>query len=183
MDKVVYILGAGFSAPLGLPVMGNFLVKSKDMFADKPAEHKSFQKVFKTIDQMSECKNYFKADLFNIEEILSILEMKEGLRNGGAARSFIDYVSDVIKSCTPPMPPPPQLSAVVPGWFHSILTGDWRPYGAFVASLFNLCFESTNDSFKFTEAPKRHPPRSAAASRCCDRLPRGAIGRRAARCY
>lgn len=25
MEKVAYILGAGFSAPLGLPVMSNFL--------------------------------------------------------------------------------------------------------------------------------------------------------------
>lgn len=35
MDKVVYLLGAGFSAPIGLPVMGNFLEKSKDQhYAD-----------------------------------------------------------------------------------------------------------------------------------------------------
>ena len=29
MEKVVYLLGAGFSAPLGIPVMGNFLTRSK----------------------------------------------------------------------------------------------------------------------------------------------------------
>jgi len=34
MDKVVYFLGAGFSAPLGLPVTSNFIVKSKDMYAE-----------------------------------------------------------------------------------------------------------------------------------------------------
>jgi hypothetical protein len=32
VDRVVYLLGAGFSAPLGLPVMSNFLMKSKDLF-------------------------------------------------------------------------------------------------------------------------------------------------------
>ncbi|WP_175406349.1 hypothetical protein [Bacillus sp. FJAT-27264] len=29
MEKVVYILGAGFSAPLGIPVMSNFIMKAK----------------------------------------------------------------------------------------------------------------------------------------------------------
>jgi hypothetical protein len=33
IEKVTYILGAGFSAPLGLPVMGDFLLKSKDTLA------------------------------------------------------------------------------------------------------------------------------------------------------
>ena len=32
MDNIVYFLGAGFSAPLGVPTMRNFIVKSKDMF-------------------------------------------------------------------------------------------------------------------------------------------------------
>ena len=35
-DRGVYIVGAGFSAPLGLPVMSNFLMKSKDMYPLDP---------------------------------------------------------------------------------------------------------------------------------------------------
>jgi hypothetical protein len=31
VEKVVYLLGAGFSAPLGLPVMSNFLIKAKQV--------------------------------------------------------------------------------------------------------------------------------------------------------
>jgi len=46
-DHVVYILGAGFSAPLGLPVMANFLEISKDMFASDPETYRDFAKVFK----------------------------------------------------------------------------------------------------------------------------------------
>ena len=34
-ENVVYILGAGFSAQFGLPLMNNFLEKSKDMYAIK----------------------------------------------------------------------------------------------------------------------------------------------------
>ena len=66
-------LGAGFSAPLGLPVMSNFLVKSKDMYFGDPVTYRQFDTVFKTIEELSIIKNYFKADLFNIEEILSIV--------------------------------------------------------------------------------------------------------------
>jgi len=36
LEKVVYLLGAGFSAPLGLPVMSNFLEKSKDIYFADP---------------------------------------------------------------------------------------------------------------------------------------------------
>ena len=42
MERVVYLLGAGFSAPLGLPVMSNFLEKSKYMYFEESEneEHK-----------------------------------------------------------------------------------------------------------------------------------------------
>ena len=49
IDKVVYVLGAGFSAPLGIPVMSNFLVKSKDMYFASPERFSHFQKVFDRI--------------------------------------------------------------------------------------------------------------------------------------
>ena len=75
MERVVYLLGAGFSAPLGLPVMSNFLMKSKDMYSEDPDRYSHFKKVFDRIREMSVCKNYYKADLFNIEEVLSILEI------------------------------------------------------------------------------------------------------------
>ena len=32
MEKITYVLGAGFSAPLGIPVMRDFLTKSKDLY-------------------------------------------------------------------------------------------------------------------------------------------------------
>lgn len=35
VENVVYILGAGFPAQFGLPIMSNFLEKSKDMYALK----------------------------------------------------------------------------------------------------------------------------------------------------
>ncbi len=76
MENVVYLLGAGFSAPLGLPLMGNFLVKAKDMYWQHPDQFRHFSKVLDTIQKMHVCKSYFESDLSNIEEVLSIPEMQ-----------------------------------------------------------------------------------------------------------
>jgi hypothetical protein len=145
MEKVVYLLGAGFSAPLGLPVMSNFLIKSKDAFAQDPGKYAHFSKVFDTINAMHACKSYFEADLFNIEEILSILEMQEGLEKSPAARSFTQYIKDVIQHYTPRPPSPDQMpnetdtNNRVGAWQHCMFGEvDWSPYGSFVASLFCL---------------------------------------------
>ncbi len=42
-DKVVYLFGAGFSAPLGLPVMSNFLMKSMDLYVSDPERYRTFK--------------------------------------------------------------------------------------------------------------------------------------------
>lgn len=141
MEKIVYIVGAGFSAPVGLPVMANFLGKSKDMFAREPDRYRHFQDIFKTIDAMHKCKPYFDADLLNIEEILSILEMREGLQSSSEVRSFVKYIGDVIQYHTPLPTAPPRYVQIAGKWMDSIFgQGLWPCYGAFVASLFNLHF-------------------------------------------
>jgi hypothetical protein len=121
MTKVVYLVGAGFSAPLGLPVMRNFVVKSKDMLALNAKEFAHFEKVFALIKDMSAVKNYYSADLFNIEEILSILEMSERVGRRSTKR-FRRYIVDVITFYTPAAPEvdPPRLPA---NWYdHLIMT-------------------------------------------------------------
>lgn len=74
-DKVVYILGAGFSAPAGIPVMANFREKMDDLFLQDRDLYKHFENVLKQIKDMGRIHEYFETDLHNIEEILSILEM------------------------------------------------------------------------------------------------------------
>ncbi|MBL7075112.1 SIR2 family protein [candidate division KSB1 bacterium] len=137
MENVVYLLGAGFSAPLGLPVMDNFLEKSKDMYFETPDKFKHFLKVFDTIKEMSISKNYFSTDLFNIEEILSILEMKTSLGENGSSRFFIKYIIDVINHFTPSIVP--HKNPLIGNWNEHIF-GD-KPianyYGYFVSSLLN----------------------------------------------
>jgi len=98
MENVVYILGAGFSAYAGLPLMKDFYFKSKDMFFDNSAQYRYMERIFKSFDAMAKIKNYYNADLFNIEEILSILEMQQTIGKEKINRKeFIQYIIDVIK--------------------------------------------------------------------------------------
>ena len=96
MENVVYLLGAGFSAPLGLPVMSNFLEKAKDIYFADSNNYRHFSKIFEFIDKMSYAKNYYACDLTNIEEILSILEMQQQLGSKGLRKSFVDFITDGI---------------------------------------------------------------------------------------
>jgi hypothetical protein len=105
INHVTYLLGAGFSAPLGLPVMNNFLIKSKDIYASESEKYPHFKEVFDQITAMNVAKSYYSADLFNIEEILSMLEIQEFIERGRLRESFIQYIRDVIKYYTPlPIP-------------------------------------------------------------------------------
>ncbi|WP_444926638.1 hypothetical protein ACJJI4_00100 [Microbulbifer sp. TRSA002] len=142
MEKVVYIIGAGFSAPLGIPVMGNFYSKSKDLYFRSPNKFAHFNEVFDTIKKLSFIKNYYKSDLFNIEEILSTIEMNEFLKGKKLKDEFIKYIKDVINSYTP--------TTISPKYQHPL--HEWKefPFGRnesialysyFVASLMGLRFE------------------------------------------
>jgi len=138
-EKVVYILGAGFSAPLGLPVMNNFLERSKDMFAENQKLYSYFQDVFSIIKEFSFIKNYYNTDLYNIEEILSILEMSNNLSNSDTETSFKKYIVDVVKYYTPDI----KGTTRTPGdWLGNIFGGQnpLRDYGIFIACLLNLEF-------------------------------------------
>ncbi len=147
MESVVYILGAGFSAPLGLPVMSNFLMKAKDMFAEDPKEYSHFKSVFDTINDLSVAKNYYNSDLFNIEEILSILEMEGYLQGTQKKSEFTEFLSSVIKHCTPRIP---GHQAKYPSNWYEVLLGQhhlWNWYGCFLGNLINLAVRRSEGSF------------------------------------
>ena len=61
-EEIVYILGAWFSAPLGLLVIGNFLEKSKDLYFNNPSDFPHSKHIFKMIQRMSISKNYYETD-------------------------------------------------------------------------------------------------------------------------
>jgi SIR2-like protein len=103
-ERVVYVLGAGFSAPLGLPVMRNFIEKSKDLYADDRSRYGGFTEIFNEINRMAVTKNFFSADLSNIEEILSILDIGSFARGEHLAEKFARYICDVVNAFTPSLP-------------------------------------------------------------------------------
>jgi hypothetical protein len=144
MEKVVYILGAGFSRPLGLPLMSDFLIKSKDMFFVEPEKYKYFQDVLSTIQSISNIKNYYNCNLFNIEEILSILEMNYNLKQDNQLNKFQDYIADVIKYYTPPFKPKKYKA----NWLVNIFKSSnkiWELYCHFVLSILNIKFEKKEE--------------------------------------
>jgi hypothetical protein len=76
-DRIVYVLGAGFSAPLGLPVVSNFIQKACDIYARDHNRYQDFGQIYEMIDEMSgRVKHYYTLAERNVEEILSILEMR-----------------------------------------------------------------------------------------------------------
>jgi SIR2-like protein len=137
MENVCYILGAGFSAPLGLPLMSNFLIKSKDMYFENHERYKYFSKVFELIKEMSVSKNYYNTDLFNIEEILSILDIGQFLKKERLKSDFIEYIKDVINFYTPEIPP--KLNPLPSNWQHQFFgRNEYNYYGFFISCLHHI---------------------------------------------
>ena len=104
MENVVYILGAGFSAPLGLPVMSNFIEVSKNLYASDNNKYKHFGRVFDNIrKRLAYVTLFYKTNLDNIEEVLSILEMERlvGRVSKEEANDYIKFIVDVIQYFTP----------------------------------------------------------------------------------
>lgn len=138
-ESVVYILGAGFSAPLGLPVMGNFLEKAKDLYFKDPDRYEHFKNVFDEINKMAIAKIYYNADLSNIEEILSILEMQSRLTHRKTAELFYTFIADVINTYTPNIP---EIRHRPSNWWKFIFPRDNYHgfYGMFCSALLDLQF-------------------------------------------
>lgn len=131
-------MGAGFSAPLGLPLTSNFLVKSRNMYSANQEKYQHLDEVYKIIRTISAVKNYFDADLFNIEEILSILQMEDYLRESRTSDSFKKYIADVVEYYTPDTPSYPDD---VPANWKDVIFGAERfrsQYFLFVCDLLNI---------------------------------------------
>jgi hypothetical protein len=78
--KNVYILGAGFSAGAGAPVMWNFIEQAKllreDPRLDLAAEDsRAFGRVFKRLAELRVAQSKMATDIDNIEHLFSLLDM------------------------------------------------------------------------------------------------------------
>lgn len=140
MERVTYIIGAGFSAPLGLPVMSNFLAKSKDLFYNDPDRFPAFGKVFDEIKRLSYAKNFYSTDLLNIEEILSIQEMNEFLEGRHLPADFSKYIVDTINAYTPRF----ENFNRSANWYANVFNKGKNAeiLGLFIASILGIAFDT-----------------------------------------
>ncbi len=78
--KNVYILGAGFSANAGAPIMNNFVEQAK-LLRDDPRlglsdeDKKTFERVFKRLAELRVAQARMTIDIENIEHLFSLLDM------------------------------------------------------------------------------------------------------------
>ena len=80
LNRNVYILGAGFSAPAGAPVIRNFLDRSREFYTEPTSsmddeERAVFARVFKFKRSMGQAREKFAIDLDNIEKLFGLVEI------------------------------------------------------------------------------------------------------------
>lgn len=77
----VFLLGAGFSKSMGLPLLGDFIDRSKDIFYTPEFKdndfYSHFSNVFDFRKEIAVVTDKFQFDLDNIETLLGYLEMYE----------------------------------------------------------------------------------------------------------
>jgi hypothetical protein len=100
-QSVVFFLGAGFSAPFGLPVMSNFIDKARDLYFSDPDNYKSVGKTLELITKYSSVKNYLNINLHNIEDLLSIAYMESAITKESSSMELVtDFIKVVIENYT-----------------------------------------------------------------------------------
>ena len=97
MQQIRYIIGAGFSAPLGLPTRANFLERAKDMIFRHPERYEQHHSLIKEFDQISKVGVYCTTDPLDIEEALAIIEMENFAKARRSKKPFIDLIADTVK--------------------------------------------------------------------------------------
>ena len=77
MSNTVFILGAGASCEYGLPLISNFLERSKELYdSTKVTEYKeNYKRVFQAIGNLQNVNSKSFINIYNIEEVLSAFEM------------------------------------------------------------------------------------------------------------
>ncbi len=86
-DNNVYILGAGFSADAGIPVMAAFLQHAYEAY-ESPAGALPFyvephyEAVLRRRIELKRCRDAVKLDLDNIEQLFGLIDMEESLGHG-----------------------------------------------------------------------------------------------------
>jgi NAD-dependent SIR2 family protein deacetylase len=138
-DRNVYILGAGFSAPAGAPLLRTFLDVSRQI-NDDPAyglddqEQIQFHRVFQFKHAMAAAREKFVVDLDNIEDLFGLIEISNrlGEEDGQLRRDVIYLIAKTLQvSIMPPGSSRPQIAfhtGAIPGDVESLTAPSGRPF-------------------------------------------------------
>ncbi len=121
--------------------MADFLVRAKDLYFGDRSGLSHFGPVLEKIQRLHIAKGYFRSDLQNIEEILSILEMDRVLDDTLGHSEFQQFITDVISRYTPAIGP--RVQSFPSNWQDFVFApASWRQFGAFAAALLGVKFEN-----------------------------------------
>src|SRR5258708_3755865 len=97
-NRNVYILGAGFSAPAGAPLIREFLDRSRDFYTEPTSsmgevERARFGSVFEFKRSMGRAREKFAIDLDDIEKLFGLVEISQRLgEDVGETRNDVVYL-------------------------------------------------------------------------------------------
>ncbi len=97
-NRNVFILGAGFSARAGAPLIRDFLDHSRELYQDPLSdltdeERNRFNEVFEFKRRMGQCREKIEIDLDNIEQLFGLVDVSDRLgTTSPTARSSIVYL-------------------------------------------------------------------------------------------
>lgn len=142
--NVVYVLGAGFSEPYGLPIMSTFMDRARDIYETDNAKHSRLKAVIDKLDRLN--SHSLRINISNIEEVLSVLQMAELLTNDKDAEELDEdqmkyFIRTVIMESTKEIPVEDKDTNLSDGLGRHVFNdrgGVFSLYGFFVASLFGM---------------------------------------------
>lgn len=96
-DRNVYVLGAGFSADAGAPLINNFLDLSHRLLLDPATElddteRKQFGDVFRFRQEVAQAREKVVLDLDDIEQLFGLIEISERVRSSSELRTSMQYL-------------------------------------------------------------------------------------------
>lgn len=172
-DKNVYLLGAGFSKEIGIPIQDDFLLVAKEVFFKNTSIYKHFEKVFDYQDKLSKMRKFLNYPLLNLEHLFNLIEMDifyskskevENIKN-----DFIKLICDVIIERTP-CPVKHDANGrlhVIPKYqkyidFISLFTSDFTPQSVrnndtIISFNYDLVIESSCLSYNYILSDKDRP--------------------------
>src|SRR5439155_2011359 len=147
---VVYVLGAGFSAPLGIPTVASFLDRAKTLQEEDADNFAYFDKIFDTIKVLERAHNFYATDRTSIEDLLTMLDLKDELAGTTDSQLFKKFICDVVISTTPRIG-----AGENPQRWSDLFFGrePWASYGVFVSALLGYEFSLSETALKPNASP------------------------------